>query len=143
MIGGDLLDIYWKSYRTKTTKDLMAEADVFSLVFLWELATIKVCPLINIIASSFNFPVDVLGVKYCSKHLAQGGNKDATFILEAFKPYLKQYDENKIRTGLRFFDSASNVHKAGQILSASYPRITVLHGAEHVLSLFFSDIENS
>ena len=34
MIGGELLDIYWKSYRTKTTKDLMAEADVFSLVFL-------------------------------------------------------------------------------------------------------------
>ena len=83
----------------------------------------------------------VLGVKNCSKHLAQGGKKYATFISEAFKQYLKQYNEKKIRTDLVFFDGASNVQKAGQILAAYYPQITVLRGVENVLSLSFSDIE--
>ena len=43
---------------------------------------------------------------------------------------------------LVFFDGASNVQNAGRILSARYPRITVGHGAEHVVSLFFSDVFN-
>ena len=73
MIVGELLDISWKSYQTKTTKYMMVRADVFGLVFLGEFATIKGRPLINIITSSFKFPVGVLGVKYCSKQLSQGG----------------------------------------------------------------------
>ena len=83
----------------------------------------------------------ILGVKYLSKHLAQGGKKDANFILNAFKPYLKQYDEKKSRTNLVFFDGASNVQNAVQILVAYYPRITVLHSDKHVLSIFISYIE--
>ena len=35
-----------------------------------------------------------------------------------------------------FFDGAANVQKAGEILAATYPTISVLHGAEHVVSLF-------
>jgi len=38
------------------------------------------------------------------------------------------------------FDGALNVQKAGQLLAVSYERITVLHGAEHVISLFFNDV---
>ena len=34
MIGGEMLDLNWKSHRTKTTKDLMAEAEMSGLVFL-------------------------------------------------------------------------------------------------------------
>ena len=41
---------------------------------------------------------------------------------------------------LVFFDGASNVQNAGKILRAFNPRITVGHGAEHVVSLFFSDV---
>ena len=48
-IGGELLDINWNSYQTKTTKNLMAEAVVFGLVFLGDLVVIKGLPLINII----------------------------------------------------------------------------------------------
>ena len=81
MIGGNLLYLIWKSYQTKTTKDLLAEEDVFDHVFLRDLVVIKKRPLIYIIVSSFKVPVAVLGVKYFSKHLAQGENKDATFIL--------------------------------------------------------------
>ena len=78
----------------------------------------------------------VLGLIYCSKILAQGGKKDATFRSEAFKPYVKKYDYKNSHTYLVFFDGALNVQKAGKILDASYPCITVFHGAEHVLSLF-------
>ena len=90
MIGGDLLDLNWKIYRTKTTKDMMAKADVFGLVFLRDLARIKKFPLIKIIVSSFNVPEAILRVKYFLIHLVQGEKKDSNFILEAFKPYLEQ-----------------------------------------------------
>ena len=32
------------------------------------------------------------------------------------------------------------MQKAGQILATKYPRISVLHGVEHCISLFFTDI---
>ena len=41
---------------------------------------------------------------------------------------------------LVFFDGASNAQNAGVILQAFNPRITLCHGAEHVVSLFFSDV---
>ena len=44
------------------------------------------------------------------------------------------------RFDLVVFDGASNVQKAGRILSIVFPRVTCIHGAEHVLSLFFDDI---
>ena len=72
----------------------------------------------------------------------QGGKKDATFILEAFKPYLKQYDEKNIRKDLVFFDGALEIQKVGKTPAKYYPQITVLNGAEHGLSLFFSNTEN-
>ncbi len=41
---------------------------------------------------------------------------------------------------LVFFDGASNVQIAGVILQTMNPHITLCHGAEHVVSLFFSDV---
>ncbi len=38
------------------------------------------------------------------------------------------------------FDGASNVQNAGKLVSTTYPHITVVHGAEHVVSLFFKNI---
>ena len=38
-----------------------------------------------------------------------------------------------------FFDGASNVQKAGRLISSHFPSVTVLHGSEHVSSLIFSD----
>ena len=143
MIGGELVDLNWKSYLTKTTKDMMDEADVFGLVFLGDLAMIKGRPLIKIVAYSFNVHVDVLGVKYLLKHLVHGVKKEATFIPEAFKPYLEKYDENKSCTDIVFFYGESNVQRVGQILDASYPRITVLHGSEHVVYIFSPTFKNS
>jgi hypothetical protein len=41
---------------------------------------------------------------------------------------------------LVFFDGANNVQKAEELLRVKYPCITVGHGEEHVVSLFFSDV---
>ena len=38
------------------------------------------------------------------------------------------------------FDGASNVQKAGAVISVNFPRVTCIHGAEHVVSLFFDDV---
>ena len=38
---------------------------------------------------------------------------------------------------LVLFDGASNVQKVGRILAINHLQITVVHGAEHVMSLFF------
>jgi len=39
-----------------------------------------------------------------------------------------------------FFDGGSNFQNAGKSLKAFNPCITVGHGAEHVVSLFFADV---
>ena len=39
-----------------------------------------------------------------------------------------------------FFDGATNVQKAGEILSITNPGASCLHGGEHVLALVFSDL---
>ena len=52
-------------------------------------------------------------------------------------------ESNKIQQGvvnLVLFDGASNVQKARRIMAIHHPRITVVHGAEHVTSLFFKDV---
>ena len=54
-----------------------------------------------------------------------------------------QNNEKKICMDMFFFDGAYNVQKVLQILAASYPSITLFHGAEHILSIFFSDISKS
>ena len=38
------------------------------------------------------------------------------------------------------FDGASNVQLAGELLQIRYPKITVMRGVEHTVSLFFNDV---
>ena len=86
----------------------------------------------------------------CTNHMLAGGTKDASFIAKIFEDHIEDlfsnpnnktmYGSLKDTTDVFFFDGASNVQKAGDILCAKYPRAHCLHGAEHVISLFFSDI---
>ena len=51
-------------------------------------------------------------------------------------------EHNKLRLGvvdLVLFDGASNAVKAGKILATHFPHISVVHGAEHVVSHFFKE----
>jgi hypothetical protein len=82
--------------------------------------------------------------------MAKGGKKDAKCIAGLLKSLISQieqtHDPNNQKTDhrgvvdLALFDGASNVQNAGKLVSITYPCITVVHGAEHVVSLFFKDI---
>ena len=86
--------------------------------------------------------MSVLGVKYFSKHLAQVGKKDTTFISQVFNTYLEKYDTKTSQTDLVFFHGASNVQMTGQIVDVYYLQINVLRDANHVQSLFYLTLQN-
>jgi hypothetical protein len=92
----------------------------------------------------------VLTIHLLTGRAAQAKKKDASYIASLVDLLIlkleNEVDANKLRhTGivdLVYFDGAKNVQNAGLILAAKYPRITVGHGAEHVVSLFFSGVFN-
>ena len=100
----------------------------------------KKMPLINLLASGPFLTTAVLEIKDCSKHLEKGGIKDAEYIAGLFGPHLERLDPDKDKVDLVLMDGAVNVQKAGEVIEASYPRVNVLHAAEHVVSLFFADL---
>jgi hypothetical protein len=73
-------------------------------------------------------------------HLLDGKKKDATYVASLFDPWIQKLDPQSLCIDCIFFDGASNVQKAGQLLAAKYPRIHVQTCAAHSVSLFFSDI---
>jgi len=97
-------------------------------------------PFINVLASSVHNYAALLDVLDCSRHVAKGGKKDARYIANKFRPYMDELDSDKTKIDLVAFDGASSVQKAGDILEVHYPRVTIIHGMEHVVSLFFSDV---
>jgi hypothetical protein len=61
--------------------------------------------------------------------------------IEKTKDPNNQTTDHQGVVGLVLFDCASKVQNAGKLVSIiAYPCITVAHGAEHVVSLFFKDI---
>ena len=70
----------------------------------------------------------------------EGGIKNASFIASLFEPWVPKIDPENTRIDCVFFDGASNVQKAGNILSAKFPRIHVQTCCAHVVSLFFNDL---
>jgi hypothetical protein len=81
--------------------------------------------------------------------MVKGGKKDAKYIVGLLKQIIscieQTKDPNNQKTDHRgvadlvLFDGASNVQNAGKLVSITYPHITVVHGAEHVVLLFFKD----
>ena len=150
LIGGKYLDAIHETSRQQQMTSLLSEARIFGVTVFGNGATIKSVALVNVLAAGVNNPFALLDIADCTDHLAIGGKKDAQYIANIVKPLITQMeselDIHKKRSpgivDLVFFDGASNVQNAGQILQAFNPRITVGHGAEHVVSLFFSDVYN-
>jgi hypothetical protein len=75
--------------------------------------------------------------------MAKGGKGDAKYIARLLKPIISQIEEtndpNNQKTDhwgvvdLLLFDGATNVQNATKLASITYPRITVVHGVEHVV----------
>ena len=97
-------------------------------------------PLMNILAMSGATPPMTISVQDCTKHMAEGGKKDASYIANMFEEKVMEYNSLKRCTDVFYFDGASNVQKAGEVLMARFPCSFCFHGGEHVVSLVFSSI---
>ena len=53
---------------------------------------------------------------------------------------MKEIDPGKCLTDVIIFDWASNVYHGGKVLKVHYPKLTVMHGVEHTVLLFFYDV---
>jgi len=141
LVAGELLDMNYQLYKDKMMEKLQVDADIYGLSFFGDGATVKKSPLINILASSVELPVGCLQIVDCTGHLESDGRKNAAFISELFLPHIMQMEDKIPKcTDLVIFDGASNVQKAGLLLEAKFPHISVIHGAEHVISLFYHDV---
>lgn len=146
-IAGKYLDKLYEIHWAEQTKTLLSEASVFGITIFGDGATIKTTALFNVLAAGVNNPFALLDVVNCTDHHAQGGMKDASHIAGLISPLIEQLegevgDHNRKCAGIvdLFFYGASNVQNAGELLRVKYPRITLAHGAEHVVSLLFDDV---
>ena len=147
-IGGVYLNTLYVTHWKEQLKTLLSEARVFGVTVFGDGASIKTAPLVNVLAACVNNPFALLEIADCTAHLAKGGKKDAKYIAKIIMPLIQQIESEedmhkKTSPGivdLVFFLGASNIQNAGEILWAFNPRITVGHGAEHVVSLFFADV---
>ena len=131
----------YEANKEKSIKDVLQNAEIFGLTILDGGATVKWMPLINIIASDVYCPVAILAISDCTSHMTKGGMKDADYIANTlFLPHFEIIDPNKTIIDLVAFDGAANVQKSGRILCEDYPKCTVIHGGEHVVSLVCGDI---
>jgi hypothetical protein len=138
-IGGPLLKIQYDMLISQADASLQANAKDFGLTLYGDGATVRKTPLMNILVACCE-DIYTLDIVNCSNQLADGGKKDAVYISQIFSPHMERLDPAKDKVDLLFFDGASNVQKGGKILEAMYPRVHVLHGIEHVVSLFFKDV---
>jgi hypothetical protein len=96
--------------------------------------------LMNILAMSGAFPPMKISIQDCTKLMAEGGKKDVSYIANLFDKKVMEYDPLKTCTDVFYFDGASNVQKAGEVLMARFLCSFCFYGDEHVVSLFFSSI---
>ncbi len=147
---GPLLDNIYQSTYDEQMRSLLKESKVFGIALFGNGATILKVPVMIFWGSSPNNPFALLDIVDCTSEMAKGGKKDAKYIAGLLKPIISQIEQTKALNNqkadhrgvvdLVLFDGASNVQNAGKLVSIIYPRITVVHGAEHVVSLFFKDI---
>ncbi len=61
---------------------------------------------------------------------------NAMYMPQIFQDKVNKFGIDDRTTDVYFFDGASNIQKAGQILCQIFPRAHWFHGGKHVLSLF-------
>lgn len=140
-ISGPILQVTYDKKMEELVAQLTKQKEYFGLGFYGDGATIRKIPFMNVMACGAFESAAVLDIHDCSKHLSTGKKKDAAYIAnDLFVPWIKKIDPGGRNTDIVFFDGASNVQKAGEVLAGHFPRISVVHGAEHVVSLFFKDV---
>jgi hypothetical protein len=94
----------------------------------------------NILAMSGTVLPMTISIQDCTKYMAEEGKKDTLCIANLFEEKVMEYNPLKTCTDVFYFDGASNVQKAGEVLMARFPCSFCFHRGKHVVSLFFSSI---
>jgi hypothetical protein len=119
---------------------LLKEAKIYGVTVHGDGATVQKKPLTNILAAGVHMPVHVLEISDATKYMKGVEKEDVRYVASLVRPHIDRIEEKARWTvDLVAFDGASNVQKGGEILLAAYPRATLIHGTEHVISLFFQD----
>ena len=92
-VGGELLcklyDVNWQ----QETNRLLKDARTYGLSLYGDGATIKTFPKINACGSGVHNPFAMLDVFDCTKHMANGGVKDASYIAGLFIPLIQKLED--------------------------------------------------
>ena len=72
----------------------------------------------------------------CKGHLADGNKKYGTFICIQFLIHTREIDPGKKLTDVVMFDGASNLQLGRKRLKVNDPKLKIMRGVEHTLSLF-------
>ena len=139
-VGGPLLTTNYNQLREREDELLLTDAEIYGLQAYGDGATITKTSYCSAFACSPNNPACCLELHDCTPHLESGGTKDAEYIAYIFEEHMDNLDPNGILFDLMMFDGGSNFQKAAAALIARNPRMSVIHGAEHVLALLFSDL---
>ncbi len=167
-VGGKLLVENYNDYMSDMTAKLLIDAADFGLTVFGDGATIVKCPLTNILFAGEIFCVtccllcccwqfhkicfitNVLtgGYEYqvlmdvvdSSKHMAEGGIKDAEYLAKQIIPVMLRANPQRVLFNMAVFDGAGNVQKGGQAIGARFPHVITIHGGEHVCSLFVGKV---
>ena len=139
-VAGKLLTTNYDRLCAENDSNLLADADVYGLGAFGDAATIGKTPYVNMLASSPKHPAVCLEIADCTKQLEDGGEKSAGYIAELFLPHMRRIDPRGKYFDLVTFDGGSNFQKAARILAEHFPKVEVIHGAEHVLGLYFKDM---
>jgi hypothetical protein len=84
-IVGKLLDLNYLNMYERNKAELLKEVKDFGLAFMSNGATIHWMPLLNILAMTGVTPPITVSIQDCSKHMAEGGKKDASYIADLFE----------------------------------------------------------
>ena len=139
-VGGELLDHNYNNCMVENKSTLGKSAKVFGIGFMSDGATVGRIPFSNMFGLTGDVPPCPVAIIDATEHMAAGGKKDAAYIAQYMEEHMLKYDPDKTLTDLLLFDGASSVQKGGDVLEAIFPRVTTIHGGEHVISLFFDDV---
>jgi hypothetical protein len=147
-MSGTLLDGLYVSNYDEMMRTLLLQSRIFGVTIFGDGATITNTTLINILAASPHNPSALLEIFDCTSQMAIGGKKDATYLASVIRPYITvikahantRHQKHQAVIDLVQYNCTNNVQLSGRILARYHPCITVYHGVEHAISLFFKDV---
>ncbi len=79
------------------------------------------------LTGSYEYQV-LMDVMDLSKHMAEGGIKDAKYLAKQINPVVLLTDPHQVLFNTATFDGAGNVQQGGQAIAARFPFVITIYG---------------